>query len=65
MDTESRRRRALPIGVSGSPPISAGSALESLSTADLAPDLATTLHNLGYESVAVAEHTLTTEALGA
>lgn len=32
---------------------------------ELVPDLATTLQNLGYETVAVAEHTLTTEALGA
>lgn len=69
-DTEaarpSRRRRALTIGVSGSEPVVAGSSLEPLSfTAELVPDLATTLQNLGYETVAVAEHTLTTEALGA
>ncbi len=65
-DTEPRRRRALTIGVSGSPPVGAGSSLEPLSfTADLVPVLATTLHNLGYETEAVAEHTLTTEALGA
>lgn len=69
-DTEgnaaSRRRRALTIGVSGSPSASAGSLLEPLAfTAELVPDLATTLQNLGYETVAVAEDTLTTEALGA
>ncbi|MGH3836801.1 MAG: hypothetical protein ACRDSF_14040, partial [Pseudonocardiaceae bacterium] len=61
-----RRRRALIIGVSGSQPVTAGSSLEPLPfTAELVPDLATTLQNLGYETVAVAEHTLTTEALGA
>jgi hypothetical protein len=70
MDTEaalpSRHRRELTIGVSGSQPVAAGSPPEPLDfTADLVPDLATTLRNLGYETVAVAEHTLTTEALGA
>lgn len=65
-DTEPRRRRALTIGVSGSPPAGAGSSLEPLSfTAELVPALATTLHNLGYETEAIAEHTLTTEKLGA
>ncbi|MGH3900951.1 MAG: hypothetical protein ACRDTA_22450 [Pseudonocardiaceae bacterium] len=69
-DTESsvasRRRRALTIGVSGFQPVAAGSPAEPLTfTADLVPELATTLQDLGYETVAVAEHTLTTEALGA
>jgi hypothetical protein len=62
----SRRRRALTIGVSGAQPVAAGSASEPLPfAAELVPDLAATLHNLGFETVAVAEDTLTTEALGA